>query len=174
MSSGRPVAPVAPAPAPAPSAAPASAPHSRQANNHNRYRNGNGNGNCNNQNRSSQFVPKIPEIETLATSSENKGQDFAKFHKSIHHQVLTTFRNSKDMSDAILKFTDQSRSTNLRTIQKASAQHLCTHHLCPLQQIGTLCNRMPFPYCWASTVFSASKAGHSVEPVSDHVVSHSR
>jgi hypothetical protein len=55
---------------------------------------------------SSQFVPKIPEIETLGTSTEQRGHDFSKFLKSIHHYALTTFRNSKDISKAIIEFTD--------------------------------------------------------------------
>ena len=37
----------------------------------------------------SQFVPKIPGIETLGTSTEQRGHDFAKFIKSIHHHALT-------------------------------------------------------------------------------------
>jgi hypothetical protein len=55
---------------------------------------------------SSRFVPKIPEIETLGTSTEQKGHNFTKFLKSIHHHALTTFRNSKDVSKAILEFED--------------------------------------------------------------------
>jgi hypothetical protein len=55
---------------------------------------------------SSQFVPKIPEIETLGTNTEQRGHDFAKFLKSIHHHALTTFRNSKDISKAIVEFKD--------------------------------------------------------------------
>ena len=55
---------------------------------------------------SSQFVPKIPGIETLGTSTEQRGHDFAKFLKSIHHHALTTFRHSKDISKAIVEFTD--------------------------------------------------------------------
>jgi len=55
---------------------------------------------------SSRFVPKIAEIETLGTSTEQRGHDFAKFLKSIHHHALTTFRNSKDISKVILNFTD--------------------------------------------------------------------
>ena len=55
---------------------------------------------------SSRFVPKIATIETLGTSTEQRGHDFAKFLKSIHHHALTTFRNSKDVSKAILNFTD--------------------------------------------------------------------
>jgi hypothetical protein len=71
---------------------------------------------------SSRFIPKIASIETLATSSENKGQDFTKFQKSLHHHVLTTFRNSKDMSKAILEFTDpltdlQSNRLTLATVR---------------------------------------------------------
>jgi hypothetical protein len=54
----------------------------------------------------SQFVPKIPGIETLGTSTEQRGHDFAKFLKSIHHHALTTFRNSKDISKAIVEFKD--------------------------------------------------------------------
>lgn len=61
----------------------------------------------NQQNRpSSQFVPKIPGIKTLGTSTEQRGHDFAKFLKSIHHYALTTFRNSKDISKAIVEFID--------------------------------------------------------------------
>jgi hypothetical protein len=55
---------------------------------------------------SSQFIPKIPGIETLGTSTEQRGHDFAKFLKSIHHHALTTFRHSKDISKAIIEFTD--------------------------------------------------------------------
>ena len=59
-----------------------------------------------NNRSASQFVPKIPGIETLGTSTEQRGHDFAKFIKSIHHHVLTTFRHSKDISRAILDFKD--------------------------------------------------------------------
>jgi len=55
---------------------------------------------------SSRSMPNIAEIESLGTSTEQRGQDFAKFLKSIHHHALTTFRNSKDISKAILNFTD--------------------------------------------------------------------
>jgi len=55
---------------------------------------------------SSRFVPKITEIETRGTSTEQRGHDFAKFLKSMHHDALTTFRNSKDISKGILNFTD--------------------------------------------------------------------
>jgi len=78
---------------------------STPSNTFSRYRNGNRNRE-NNQRSTPRLFPKIPEIETLATSSEHKGQDFAKFQKSLYHHVLTTFRNSKDMSQAILEFTD--------------------------------------------------------------------
>jgi len=54
----------------------------------------------------SQFVPKIPGIETLGTSTEQRRHDFAKFLKSIHHHALTTFHHSKDISSAILEFKD--------------------------------------------------------------------
>ena len=79
-----------------------SAPSNRSNSRYNsRRRNGNSDNNSSNR-----FVPKIPTIESLASSSENKGQDFTKFQKSIHHHALTTFRNSKDMSKAILEFSD--------------------------------------------------------------------
>ena len=65
----------------------------------------NGGRNGNNQSRgTNRFVPKIATIESLATSKENKGQDFIKFQKSLHHHVLTTFKRSKDLSKAILEF----------------------------------------------------------------------
>ena len=58
-------------------------------------------------NRSTQqFIPKIPGIETIGTSTEQRGHDFVKFIKSIHHHALTTFRHSKDISSAILDFKD--------------------------------------------------------------------
>ena len=41
---------------------------------------------------------------TPATAT--RSQDFSKFQKSIHHHVLTTFKHSKDLSTAILEFTD--------------------------------------------------------------------
>ena len=46
----------------------------------------------------------LPDIEALSSNSENRSQDFLKFQKSIHHHVLTTFKNSKDLSKAILEF----------------------------------------------------------------------
>ena len=57
---------------------------------------------------SSRFVPnKIAEmIKTLGTSTEQRGQNFPKFLKSIHHHALMTFNNSKDISKWILNFTD--------------------------------------------------------------------
>ena len=55
---------------------------------------------------SSTFIPRIAKIETLGTSTEQRGHDFTKFLKSIHHHALTTFKNSKDISKAILDFTD--------------------------------------------------------------------
>ena len=72
---------------------------------------------------SSRFVPKIAEIETLGTSTEQRGQNFAKFLKSIHHHALTTFNNSKDISKAILDFTDplaelQKETLSLSAIRK--------------------------------------------------------
>ena len=75
---------------------------------------------------SSQFVPKIAEIETLGTSTEQRrGHNFAKFLKSIHHHALTTFNNSKDISKAILDFTDplaelQKETLSLSAIRKSN------------------------------------------------------
>ena len=92
-----------PAPSPAPSPAPAPAATGRpNRGNRRRYNNQNNN----NTNNNSRFVPKIATIESLVSSSENKGQDFTKFQKSIHHHALTTFKNSKDISKAILQFVD--------------------------------------------------------------------
>ena len=93
----------APAPAPAPSPTPATTGRSNRGNRSRRYNNQN---NSNNNNNNSRFVPKLATIESLVSSSENKGQDFTKFQKSIHHYALTTFKNSKDISKAILHFAD--------------------------------------------------------------------
>ena len=108
----------APAPAPTPVSVPSSTPQSSQ----NRPTNRNNN---RNQNRSSNFVPKIGSIEFLATSSENKGQTFSKFHKSLHHHVLATFKNSKDLSEAILNFTDpfDQLNKNTPTLAKIRAEN---------------------------------------------------
>ena len=54
----------------------------------------------------SQFTPKLTDVESLATTKENRGQDFAKFTKSLHHYVLTNFKRSKDLSKAITEFQD--------------------------------------------------------------------
>ena len=95
-----------PAASPAPS--PATATGRPNRGNCRRYnnQNNNNNNNNNNTNNSSRFVPKIATIESLVSSSKNKGQDFTKFQKSIHHHALTTFKNSKDISKAILQFVD--------------------------------------------------------------------
>jgi len=69
---------------------------------------------------SSWFVPKIAEIETLGTSTEQRRHDFAKFFKSIHHHALTTFRNSKDISKAILNFTDRQTVLSLSQIRRSN------------------------------------------------------
>lgn len=79
----------------------------------------------------SPFVPKIPGIETLGTSTEQSGHDFAKFLKSIHHHALTTFRHSKDISSAILEFKDPLAISRLNTLS--------------LSQIGTQNNLNPSP-----------------------------
>ena len=64
---------------------------------------------------SSRFVPKIAEIETLGTSTEQRGQNFAKFLKSIHHHALTTFNK------AILNFTDPLTELQKDTLSLLSA-----------------------------------------------------
>ena len=55
---------------------------------------------------SSRFLPKIADLETLGSSTEQRGHNFPKFLKSIHHHAITNFKNSKDISKAILEFTD--------------------------------------------------------------------
>jgi len=65
---------------------------------------------------SSQFVPKIPGIEILGTSTKQRGHDLAKFLKSIHHHALTTFRHSKDISSTILEFKDPLAVLRLNTL----------------------------------------------------------
>ena len=95
----------APTPTPAPSQTPASSATTGGRFNgmNNRRRNKNHNSSNNGSNK---FVPKLSTIESLVSSSENKDQYFTKLQKSIHHHVLTTFNNSKDISKAILKFVD--------------------------------------------------------------------
>ena len=87
----------APTSAPAPSQNPA-AGNGRATNTRQHYRG--------RRTTTNSFTPKISKIESLASSSENKSQDFSKFQKSLHHHVLTTFKNSKDLSTAILEFAD--------------------------------------------------------------------
>ena len=55
---------------------------------------------------SSPFLPKIADLKTLGSSTEQRGHNFPKFLKSIHHHAITNFKNSKDISKAILEFTD--------------------------------------------------------------------
>ena len=92
---------------------------------HNRRRNENqDNGN----NTSNKFVPKLTFIESLVSSSENKGQDFTKFQKSIHHHALTTFKNSKDISKDILEFVNpyvelSKHKPNLTVIRSDNGLH---------------------------------------------------
>ena len=94
-----PTSTLAPSPTPATTGGQFRGNHSRRP-----YRNDNNkNGSTTNSNR---FVLKIAIIESLVSISENKSQDFTKFQKSIHYHVLTTFKNSKDISKAILEFTD--------------------------------------------------------------------
>jgi len=65
---------------------------------------------------SSQFIPKTPGIEILGTSTEQRGHDFAKFLKSIHHHALTAFRHSKDISSALIEFKDPLAVLRLNTL----------------------------------------------------------
>jgi len=65
---------------------------------------------------SSQFIPKTPGIEILDTSTEQRGHNFAKFLKSIHHHAMTTFRHSKDISSAFLEFKDPLAVLRLHTL----------------------------------------------------------
>jgi hypothetical protein len=59
---------------------------------------------------SSRFLPKIADLETLGSSTEQRGHNFPKFLKAIHHHAITNFKNSKDISKAILEFTDPCRA----------------------------------------------------------------
>ena len=90
-------------PAPSPVPATVTTTGGRSNGRNNRRRNGNQDNSNGNNNK---FVPKLTSIESLVSSSENKGQDFTKFQKSINHHALTTFKNSKDVSKAILEFVD--------------------------------------------------------------------
>ena len=86
----------APAPASTPTPAPSASTSGRTSNSRQNHRG----------RRTTSFTPKLSKVESLASSSENKSQDFSKFQKSLHHHVLTTFKNSKDLSQAILEFAD--------------------------------------------------------------------
>ena len=88
---------------PSPDTAASAPTTATQRNNRQPYRRS---GNQQTNNARTRFVPKLSTIETLDSSSNIKNQDFTKFQKSIHHHVLTTFKNSKDMSKAILEFDD--------------------------------------------------------------------
>ena len=61
----------------------------------------------------------------LVSNSENKSQDFTKFQKSIHHHVLATFKNSKDLSTAIQDFIDPYKELkqNVPTLAKIQAEY---------------------------------------------------
>ena len=109
----------APAPAPAPATSATTSTGGRFGGRNARSGRRNGNQDNNNSNR---FVPKLTSIKILVSNSENKGQDFTKFQKSIHHHALTTFKNSKDVSKAILEFVDpyvelRQNQPNLSTIR---------------------------------------------------------
>ena len=95
----------APAPAPSPAASATTTTGGARFNGRNN-RGGRRNEHQDNSSNNNKFVPKLASIESLVSSSENKGQDFTKFQKSIHHHALTTFKNSKDVSKAILEFVD--------------------------------------------------------------------
>ena len=84
---------------------------------------------------SSKFTPKIPEIETLGTSTEQKGHNFAKFLKSIHHHALTTFRNSKDISKAILEFSDPFVALRQTTLSLSEIRR--KHKLNPIPPVSS-------------------------------------
>ena len=60
--------------------------------------------NRNNQTHRTQFKPKIESIESLSSSDEKKRQDYSKFQKSLNHHVMTTYKNSKDLSGCIMDF----------------------------------------------------------------------
>ena len=117
----------APTPTPAPSQTPASsAPTGGRFNGRNNRRRNRNHDSSNNG--SNKFVPKLSTIESLVSSSENKGQDFTKFQKAIHHHGLTAFKNSKDISKAILKFVDphavlRQSKPNLTTIRTKNNLH---------------------------------------------------
>ena len=64
-----------------------------------RYRN-------NNRNQQNQFKPKNESIEPLSSSDEKRRQDFSKFQKSLNHYVMTTYKNSKDLSGCVMDFTN--------------------------------------------------------------------
>ena len=77
----------------------------RSGNDRNNNRRGNNN-NTNNRQTANRFIPKIPTIESLGTTKENRRQDFTKFQKSLHHHVMTKYKNSKDLSKCILQFVE--------------------------------------------------------------------
>ena len=118
-----------PAASPAPSPATATGrPNRGNCRRYNNQNNNNNNNNNNNTNNSSRFVPKIATIESLVSSSENKGQDFTKFQKSIHHHALTTFKNSKDISKAMSNFAKTNliyQKSEQKIIYIQALQSLC-------------------------------------------------
>ena len=83
---------------------------------------------------SSRFVPKISDIETLGTSTKQRGHDFTKFLKSIHHHALTNFRNSKDISKAILEFSDPFTALKQTTLTLAEIRKI--HKLNPTPPVS--------------------------------------
>ena len=93
---------------------PANAGNGNNNNNSNNNRTGArgrmGNRNERSNNRSEQnnnsFVPKLQNVESLGTLKENRKQNFNKFQKSLHHHVMTSYKNSKDMSKCITEFIE--------------------------------------------------------------------
>ena len=51
-----------------------------------------------NRNQQSSFKPKIEMAESLSSPDEKKRQDFSTFQKSLNHHVMTTYKNSKNLS----------------------------------------------------------------------------
>ena len=77
---------------------------------------------------SNQFVPKLATVESLGTLKESKRQNFSKFQKSIHHHVMTTYKNSKDMSKCIIDFVQpipeiEKETKTLSQIRKTNASY---------------------------------------------------
>ena len=57
------------------------------------------------RNPQSSFKPKLKSVESLNSSDKKKRQDFSKFQKPLNHHIMTTYKNSKDLSRCIMDFT---------------------------------------------------------------------